>query len=1534
MRTGLNSVELEQLNNSAPREMERESLLDEELNGFQHTAKSPRSHPLLFDESLQRKPSVVIDDPAAVSRTVTRILEQWALSSPDIIVAFVSGTRSFTAWKNEDHRAALQKGIIKLLNATETWILDSGLDYGISRLIGNAVRNELQFRQSKREYEVYVRGYLKKRRHAILLMGVVPMSLLRGSDDETDGHDNDAAEDHPEKCDVNPSHTHFIFVKEPKQEVATAMRSQIIVELAAQVSRRRNPTFVREVQNTGVDEVSYQKGTVCHEQVPLIAVLIQGGMRALDMVHDYLKSDVPVLVIKGTGFLADILAFAYEEHKERGNNRSAMDIIRRDVSKRVARSFPGSKKDEDLTLMRNRIIDCVILGSQKEKELISVVESSEDLVDLDNYFLPAVFAARSRATNILKEQVRSDFLLTMKLNKPGIADSKILGRDEEQIFQVDNDLFEKALMWKGREKFVERFMEEDFALHRFLSHSRLLNLFRHAEDNDFFVNVVWHQVPRRYFEHTIEETFVTKDLNRIIEKLSGFSNFLSMHDLSSNYLGMFVTDEYDAERKAMNALMVWAVLMGRFQLAKTLWKFCEDPIPMALFVSALARGLAQHSRSTDTSVADRVSAQGREFSTMAIDVLDMSYKESNARTFDLLNQKFPDFNDRTPIKAAYISRNKYFLAHEACQIWLNRLWEGGLEITDSWNSRIPEEFKLVVSALLVFPIYFWIRYPAKNFVKDFSWVEHDKVDSGSINETTRLGYENVGQRDKNDLFHIDSLFDREGVDNTERKLKVLAELEGKNKSTRFRHSLKHAAPEAPASSSGSNLFINRNLPLWKKVYYLWSAPRTKFWIFQLFYWIYLAVFSVVVILPTCNDLGLDVIILIWTLFNVLEIALRTVYQIHHGFPVSLFRRGVEITFITGFVLLVAIFKTYFNFIRPLYTRSLMAFGLLYMYYRMVSVFFPMNSILGPMVYRIKRMITVDFLSFVRLALPFIVANMFVLQSVMYPDLPFSIETWRKGFYRAFFTLFIAFLGEIEYTPRCEAVRLRNETANKCWIGDYENYTCPTLGVMTYLLNIQYWIIMRLILVVLLNALFAATMIKVKEDSEFIYRYQRYRTVLDFASRSALPPPFSFLSYSFDWVIVCCVKTQGLGKQKEKILVGPRTVKLLENHAPAKRSYESYSYWMGLTKEYYRRKEREERAKNIAQDQVSRIKGLADDQKAIRGSLARLSDKLKQLEKASLVYFEEIKHNMSRKGHAKEGTLNQLSRLSPYPGTGIKRFLIPDHKVSWDTELSDYKPPSYCRDTYDFPVAERHYVDPEFTSRPRKDPAFWCWNATAVVGGKKIDRRTVAPPTDTEAGQVQYALDHRGLPRNIVGRTGLADRGNLCMYGPNLCVQVVLTRFRDDALRFLVAKTSTYPNLPSLFPSSKTLGFRNRFHAAWQLVESLFALPDGPVKDLAPPEDEEHMHKLMGAVIFPGSPDDGAKFLAVQQVYAGYLDHVDNTDNAWMETVVWHVDISTGEGLPRVADENFTWKERSHIKRMRPFEDHIIQHVTISKVVDD
>lgn len=59
------------------------------------------------------------------------------------------------------------------------------------------------------------------------------------------------------------------------------------------------------------------KTTATQEQVPLLAILVQGDHLELDQVLEYLKNGIPVLIIRGTGFLADVLAYAYEEHVER-----------------------------------------------------------------------------------------------------------------------------------------------------------------------------------------------------------------------------------------------------------------------------------------------------------------------------------------------------------------------------------------------------------------------------------------------------------------------------------------------------------------------------------------------------------------------------------------------------------------------------------------------------------------------------------------------------------------------------------------------------------------------------------------------------------------------------------------------------------------------------------------------------------------------------------------------------------------------------------------------------------------------------------------------------------------------------------------------------------------------------------------------------------------------------------------------------------------------------------------------------------------
>ena len=116
----------------------------------------------------------------------------------------------------------------------------------------------------------------------------------------------------------------------------------------------------------------------------------------------------------------------------------------------------------------------------------------------------------------------------------------------------------------------------------------------------------------------------------------------------------------------------------------------------------------------------------------------------------------------------------------------------------------------------------------------------------------------------------------------------------------------------------------------------------------------------------------------------------------------------------------------------------------------------------------------------------------------------------------------------------------------------------------------------------------ATAIRVKEEADAIFKYERYRTVLDFASRSVLPPPFSVLNYAFNWLLLCCHKVRPpIQRQKTNHPSNPPAIQRMEQQSNSERSYESYSYWMGLTKEYYRKRAADEKDKKTASDQLNR-----------------------------------------------------------------------------------------------------------------------------------------------------------------------------------------------------------------------------------------------------------------------------------------------------------------------------------------------------------
>ncbi|XP_055345024.1 transient receptor potential cation channel subfamily M member 2-like [Paramacrobiotus metropolitanus] len=1485
------------------------------------------------------RPFIQLGKEAAIEAAVNAVFDKWNLKSPDIIISFVGGTRFFKAWNKEDHRAALQNGIVKLVNTANVWIMTNGLHYGIAKLIGDAIRNEHRHRESKQKHEVYTKAHLNKKKTDLVLMGIVPAPLLKDPDVFAAVQGGRIKMSRPsekhnrQQYDMDAYHTHFFILKR-SYKAAALFRVQLEKELARESGlRTKDKVFIPEYYQSDSDDeqspiADSPRSTVAHQQIPVVAVLVQGGPVELDHVLTYLKNNVPVIIIKGTGFIADILAATFEDyHYEHGRNILELNFLRPEVSRRINRSFPISllEHESERISMRDKILDCVALGCPGSGGvLLTVLSSNEDLSNLDDHILTAVFEGRPQLTSSnVREQIRSDLVLTMQFNKPFLAESKVMGRDEWHSLKIDNDLYEKSLLWKNRERFLEHFMEQDFAIHKYLSHSKLLHLFRRAEDAEFFVTVVWEQLLARITDDVMKESFVTKDLNLIIEELTGIKNFLSMAELSRNAMGIMVENDIVAERKATNALLVWAVLMNRSEIAKSLWRFCDDPIPLALFLSALFRNLREFCPESETAV--KLRDQSRAFSQMATDVLDISYRESNARAFELLNQKFPDFNDKTPLKLAYDCENRYFLAHESCQKWLTHIWEGGIEVAGSLEGHIfglPDSVKLILSALFLFPIPFWIQYPRKNFEKQYS------MDHNSTNHFHRS--DEIIRTDSVENVHDPYEVNIHNREVTARRIKQLELIEaGQRGGTTIPANRRQSA--VPSASS-SALYIRKELPFYRKVVYLWTAPRTKFWMFQLMYWAYLALYSITILMPTCESMTMDIVVISWTFLMVIEMVLRTIYQVRRDFPVDLFERFAEILILSTFVILaffLRIVGIHFGLVRPFYSRSLMSIGLLYMYYRMIAVFFPMHPTLGPMLYRIKRMLAVDFVNFLKLVFPFLLANMFVLQAVMYPDFPFTSETWRRGFFRAFFTLFTAFLNEIDYNERCEHDRIVNHTSY-CWTGDYTHHECPTISWTSYIINIQYMVILKLILVTLLYALFSGTLMKVKEEADYIWKFQRYGIILDFASRPALPPPFSVLSYAFSFFVMCCGKIKGMNDERVRGLTKRRDIRL-KHQKSHKNSETTYNYWMGLTKEYYRVKAQEEKDKRISKDQFKITEQILEAQASMKSNQIRFRDRLKELEKKTddnRLYLEDIRQTVERidtDSGAKDSTMHRLSRASPYPGTNVHRFNVFNKFIPWEVPYDMYDPADYSRPMEEFPVPEQNYVDPKINSKveyntdnivpnnildldedfvhPLTEPSrLFCWNDTAMVDGVCIDRRSwIKAPS----GRSGYQLNDLGLPQNPLGRTGLSGRGNLHRFGPNHYVQLIVTRGMADNMQVILRKTYSAGGDSGRFPKTPAFSSENNL---LKIVAHALASFFDDYESITIPEVQEIsvLPKMLELIAF--HKHTSGNLLDLHELERGYLDDTENTDNAWIEAATWHIQLRSYREFDRRLKPDLAWED--------------------------
>ncbi|XP_034171459.1 ADP-ribose pyrophosphatase, mitochondrial [Osmia lignaria lignaria] len=225
-------------------------------------------------------------------------------------------------------------------------------------------------------------------------------------------------------------------------------------------------------------------------------------------------------------------------------------------------------------------------------------------------------------------------------------------------------------------------------------------------------------------------------------------------------------------------------------------------------------------------------------------------------------------------------------------------------------------------------------------------------------------------------------------------------------------------------------------------------------------------------------------------------------------------------------------------------------------------------------------------------------------------------------------------------------------------------------------------------------------------------------------------------------------------------------------------------------------------------------------------------------------FVEMIHNKCRQGF--------------YRSTTIKRFEVPENKVSWSVEYPEYKPVEYTAPS----VKGKPWADPEI-SEPSFEPK---WN---TLDGN-VNRKSFTG---------DYIIKD-GYPLNPIGRTGIIKRGLLGRWGPNHAADPIVTRWKRNATgATIIDKNSEKPIL-------QFVAIQRRDSGEW-------AIPGGmvdPGETISATLKREFMEEAMNLLEKNKEEQKELEksirefFEKGEEIYRGYVDDPRNTDNAWMETV--------------------------------------------------
>ncbi|XP_051918788.1 transient receptor potential cation channel subfamily M member 7 isoform X3 [Hippocampus zosterae] len=1026
------------------------------------------------------------------------MLKEWHMELPKILISVHGGVQNFEL--HPRIKQVVGKGLIKAAVTTGAWILTGGVNTGVAKHVGDALKEHCS-RSSKKICTIGIAswGVIENRTDLIGRDIIAPYQTLLNP---------------LSKLNVlNNLHSHFLLVDDGT-----------VGKYGAEVQLRRDLE-----KHINLQKIHARIG----QGVPVVALIFEGGPNVILTVLGYLQESppVPVVVCEGTGRAADILAYVHKQTEEGGG---LPDGVEADIIATIKKTFNFSQSDA-IHLFQT-LMECM-----KKKELITVFHiSSEESQDID----VAILRALLQGTNA---SPFDQLDLTLAWDRVDIAKNHVFVYGQQLLVSSLEQAMLHALVM-DRVDFVKLLIENGVSMHRFLTISRLEELYntKQSPNNPTLLHLVrdvkQSNLPPNYkitlidvglvIEYLMGGTYrcnYTRKRFRIIyNNLHGSSRRSGRHLMGpGSHLGKshesfsmhadkkekirhnhFIKTAQPYKRKLestkeqskkrnreeivdiddpetrrfpypFNELLVWAVLMKRQKMSLFFWQHGEENMAKALVACKLCRSMGYEAKKSDVvdDTSEELKEYSNEFGTLAVDLLEQSFRQDETMAMKLLTYELKNWSNSTCLKLAVSSHLRPFVAHTCTQLLLSDMWMGRL------NMRKNSWYKVILS-ILVPPAILLLEYKSK---AEMAHIPQSQDDHQITMEDSENNFQNITDDIQMDVF-------------------------------------KEARSNEPVDTKTDmeTHVRSRKLPLTRKIYAFYHAPIVKFWANTLFYLSFLMLYSYVVLVKMPEWPSPQEWVVILYIFTSAIEKIREMFMSEAGkisqkikvwfddyFNVSDFLAIVS--FFIGFGLRLGGGKAFVP------GRTVYCLNIIFWYVRLLDIL-AVNQQAGPYVMMIAKMVANMFYIVVIMAIVLLSYGV-PRKAILYPHEEPSWTLAKDVVFQPYWMMY----GEV-YAYEIDVCANNSESSVR---------SLCTAGVwLTPLLQAVYLFVQYILMVNLLIAFFNNVYLQVKSISNLVWKYQRYHFIMAYHEKPVLPPPFILLCHIYSLLCMC-------RKRKKEHTYGPK-----------------------------------------------------------------------------------------------------------------------------------------------------------------------------------------------------------------------------------------------------------------------------------------------------------------------------------------------------------------------------------------------------------